>query len=120
MANILIVDDSASIRQMIKFTLEMAGHKITEATDGAQGLGLATKSNHELIISDVNMPNMDGIEMTAAIRDLGTHKSTPILLLTTESSFDKKGEGKKAGATGWLLKPFDSAQLTKIVTNVLP
>jgi two-component system chemotaxis response regulator CheY len=120
MANILIVDDSASMRQMIKFTLEIAGHKVTEATDGAQGLGLAKKNGYDLVISDVNMPNMNGIEMTTAIRELGTHKSMPILLLTTESGLDRKGEGKKAGATGWLVKPFDPEQLTKIVTKVLP
>lgn len=120
MANILVVDDSASMRQMIKFTLDIAGHKITEAADGKQGLSLAEGSDFDLVISDVNMPNMNGIEMTAGIRGLGNHKSTPILLLTTESGLEKKGEGKKAGATGWLVKPFDPEQLTKIVNKVLP
>lgn len=107
------------MRQMIKFTLEIAWHKVTEATDGLQGLHQAKDNAYELIISDVNMPNMSGIEMTAEVRALGSHKSTPILLLTTESGLDKKTEGKKAGATGWLVKPFDPEQLTKIVNKVL-
>lgn len=119
MANILVVDDSASMRQMIKFTLDIAGHKVTEAADGSQGLKLAESTNFDLVISDINMPNMNGIEMTSSIRGLSNHKSTPILLLTTESGADKKGEGKKAGATGWLVKPFDPEQLTKIVNKVL-
>jgi len=119
MADILIVDDSASMRQMIKFTLDMAGHKVSEATDGLQGLAMAEKGSYELIISDVNMPNMSGIEMTAGIQALGSHKSTPILLLTTESGMDKNSEGKKAGATDWLVKPFDPEQLTKIVKKLL-
>jgi len=120
MANILIVDDSASMRQMIKFTLEIAGHKITEAADGAIGLNLANKTAYDLVISDINMPKMSGIEMTADVRKLAAYKSIPILLLTTESAADKKAEGRKAGATGWLVKPFDPEQLTKIVVKVLP
>jgi len=119
MANILIVDDSASMRQMIKFTLEAGGLNIDEATDGLQGLGLAQRNQYDAVISDINMPNMDGIEMTQKIRTLPNYKFTPILLLTTESAGDKKAEGRSAGATGWLVKPFNPDQLTKIVNKVL-
>ena len=119
MANILIVDDSASMRQMIKFTLEVENHKITEARDGKEGLKHASEHKYDLVITDVNMPEMNGIELTAQIRELANYKSIPVLLLTTESAGDKKKEGKNAGATGWLIKPFDPTKLVQVVTKVL-
>lgn len=119
MADILVVDDSASMRHMVKFTLEMDGHKVTEGNDGEKGLALAKSNQFELIITDVNMPKMNGIELTAKVRALGNYKSVPVLLLTTESGLSKKQEGKTAGATGWLVKPFDPAKLSQTVTRVL-
>ena len=119
MANILIVDDSASMRQMIKFTLESDKHNVESGTDGSDGLNFTQKQQFDLIISDVNMPNMNGIDMTAKIRENPNYKSVPIILLTTESGLDKKSEGKTAGATGWLVKPFNPDQLLKIVKKVL-
>jgi len=119
MANALIVDDSGSMRQMISFTLTQAGHKVTEAVDGDDALKVVSKSAFDLIISDINMPNMDGITLVAEIRKLASYKFTPILLLTTESAVDKKKQGKAAGATGWLVKPFNPEQLIATVTKVL-
>ncbi len=119
MANILAVDDSASIRQMVTMTLKLAGHQVTEATDGVEGLSKAKGAKYDLILTDVNMPNMDGITLVKELRGLSDYRFTPILVLTTESGVNKKGEGKAAGATGWLVKPFDPDQLTATVKRVL-
>lgn len=119
MANILIVDDSASMRQMVSFTLKSAGHTVVDAVDGDDGLIKATSSQFDLVISDVNMPNKNGLELTADLRALANYKFTPILLLTTESAGDKKSEGKTAGATGWIVKPFNPETLNKTVSKVL-
>lgn len=119
MANILIVDDSASMRQMVAFTLKAAGHQVTDAADGAQGLTKAKSSQFDLVISDVNMPNRNGLELTADLRALPNYKFIPILLLTTESSGDKKMAGKTAGATGWIVKPFNPDTLNQTVNKVL-
>jgi len=119
MANILIVDDSASMRQMVSFTLKMDGHTVVDAADGVEGVNKAKSSQFDLIISDVNMPNKNGFEMTADIRALSNYKFTPILLLTTESAGDKKAEGKAAGATGWIVKPFNPDALKQTVAKVL-
>ncbi|QEP44739.1 response regulator [Ectothiorhodospiraceae bacterium BW-2] len=119
MANILIVDDSNSMRQMVSFTLKGAGHHITEASDGVQGLTKTKGSQFDLIISDINMPNMDGIAMVKAVRQLPNYKFTPILMLTTESASHKKQEGKAAGATGWIIKPFNPNGLLTTVNKVL-
>ena len=119
MATILAVDDSASMRQMVSFTLKGAGHNVLEATDGREALGIAQKGPVDLVISDVNMPNMDGITLIGELRKLSDYKYTPILMLTTESSGDKKSEGKAAGATGWIVKPFNPDQLIATIKKVL-
>lgn len=120
MANILIVDDSASMRQMVSFTLAGAGHQVTEAPDGADALDIAKAGEaFDLVLSDVNMPKMDGISLVKELRTLPSFKFTPILMLTTESGTDKKTEGKSAGATGWIVKPFSPDQLVATVNKVL-
>ena len=119
MAKILAVDDSASMRQMVSFTLKGAGHDVVEASDGLEALNFAQSGPVDLVISDVNMPNMDGISLIAELRKLSNYKFTPILMLTTESSGDKKSEGKAAGATGWIVKPFNPDQLIATINKVL-
>lgn len=119
MANILAVDDSASMRQMVSFTLKGAGHTVVEAVDGVDALAKAKSGKFDLVISDVNMPNMDGITLIKELRALPNFKFTPMLMLTTESSSDKKMEGKAAGATGWIVKPFNPDQLLATANKVL-
>ncbi len=119
MAKILAVDDSASMRQMVSFTLKGAGHDVIEACDGVEALGIAKGKSVDLVISDVNMPNMDGIALIAELRKLASYKFIPILMLTTESSTDKKMQGKTAGATGWIVKPFNPDQLLATIKKVL-
>ncbi len=120
MAKILAVDDSASMRQMVGFTLKGAGHDVLEASDGQEALKVAQgQSGIDLVISDINMPNMDGIALIKELRQLGQYKFTPILMLTTESGSDKKSEGKAAGATGWIVKPFNPEQLLSTISKVL-
>jgi two-component system chemotaxis response regulator CheY len=119
MANILAVDDSASMRQMVSFTLKGAGHNVTEAADGQEALNLAKSNQYDLVLSDVNMPNMDGIALTKELRTLPDFKFTPILILTTEAGMNKKQDGKAAGATGWIVKPFNPEQLLATITKVL-
>lgn len=119
MANILSVDDSASMRAMVSFTLKGQGHEVTEAVDGQDALDKAKGGQFDLIISDVNMPIMDGIEFIRNVRQIDKYRFTPILMLTTESGLDKKQEGKEAGATGWIVKPFDPQKLTAVVSKVL-
>ena len=118
---VLIVDDSATMRQMVSFTLTGAGFTVVEAGDGADAvkkLTAGTKPN--LVITDLNMPNMDGISLIKEIRKMGTLKFTPILMLTTESTDDRKKEGQAAGATGWIVKPFNPEQMLKVIAKVLP
>ncbi|MEO5344221.1 MAG: response regulator [Gammaproteobacteria bacterium SHHR-1] len=119
MATILTVDDSASMRQMVSFTLKGAGHTVTEAADGVQALAIAKRQSFDLVITDVNMPNMDGISLIRELRTLPAFRFTPLLMLTTESGADKKQQGKAAGATGWIVKPFNPDQLVKTVQKVL-
>ena len=119
MASILAVDDSASMRQMVTFTLKGAGYDVTEAKDGIEALQIAKSNSYNLVITDINMPNMDGITLTKELRSLPAYKFTPILTLTTESSSDKKMAGKQAGATGWIVKPFNPDQLLATVKKVL-
>ncbi len=116
---ILVVDDSASMRQMIAFTLKGAGYDVVEANDGLQGLSTAKSQNFDLIFTDVNMPGMDGLTFTREVRKLPNFKFTPILVLTTEAGAAKKAEGKAAGATGWLVKPFNPDQLLNTAKRVL-
>ena len=119
MASILAVDDSASMRQMVTFALKSAGHEVVEACDGVDALKVAKANTINLIITDVNMPNMDGISLIKELRGLPAYKFTPILMLTTEAGNDKKSEGKAAGATGWMVKPFNPEQLLMTVNKVL-
>jgi two-component system chemotaxis response regulator CheY len=119
MANILAVDDSASMRQMVAFTLKGAGHTVTDAADGQQALNIAKTGSFDLVLTDVNMPVMDGITLTRELRALPNYRFTPILVLTTEAGTDKKSEGRAAGATGWLVKPFNPDQLLATVKKVL-
>jgi two-component system chemotaxis response regulator CheY len=118
-ANILTVDDSASIRLTTKMTLTNAGYTVTEAADGAQGLAAAQAGHYDLIITDLNMPVMDGLTMIEELRKLPAHTGVPIIFLTTESDADLKARAKAAGATGWLTKPFDPENLVKIARKVL-
>lgn len=118
-ARILVVDDSASMRQMVSFALTSAGFSVDEAEDGAIALGRARSQRFDAVITDVNMPNMDGISLIRELRQLGDYRFTPLLMLTTESAADKKVEGKAAGATGWLVKPFNPDQLVATVHKVL-
>lgn len=119
MAQILIVDDSASMRNMVSATLQSVGHKITDACDGKAALDKAKGANFDAVVTDLNMPIMDGITLIKNLRALPEYKYTPLLLLTTESAADKKSEGKAAGATGWLVKPFNPAKLLATVERVL-
>ena len=119
MAKILAVDDSASMRQMVSFTLQGAGYDVIEASDGQEALDKAKTQSVDLVLSDVNMPVMDGITLIKNLRGLNTYKYTPILMLTTESAGDKKSEGKAAGATGWIVKPFNPDQLLNTIKKVI-
>jgi two-component system chemotaxis response regulator CheY len=119
MASILAVDDSASMRQMVAFTLKGAGYDVIEAGDGQEALNIAKSKKVNLVLTDVNMPKMDGIALIRALRGLPDYKFTPMLMLTTESAADKKQEGKAAGATGWLVKPFNPDQLLATIKKVL-
>ena len=119
MTKVLVVDDSNSIRDMVSFTLKSAGYQTVEAKDGLDGLSNAKASDFDLVISDVNMPNMDGISLCTELRKLANFKFTPILMLTTESSTDMKMRGKSAGATGWLVKPFNPEKLLATIKRVV-
>ena len=119
MASILVVDDSTSMRQMIVFTLKGAGHEVAEAPDGDAALDIARTRGFDLVITDVNMPNLDGITLIRELRALPTYKFIPLLMLTTESAQDKKQLGKEAGATGWIVKPFNPDELEATVDRVL-
>ena len=118
---ILIVDDSALMLTSVKGTLEMAGYKVETAEDGVKALTkLKSGVKPDLIITDINMPNMGGLELIKNVRAMPTFRFTPILTLTTESQAEKRAEGKKLGATGWLVKPAGGADLLKIIKQVLP
>ena len=119
MTKVLAVDDSASMRQMVSFTLKGAGYDVVEAKDGVEALGIAKTSSFNLVITDVNMPNMDGISLIRELRTLDDYKFIPMLMLTTESGMDKKTEGKAAGATGWIVKPFNPDQLLATIKRVI-
>lgn len=119
-ASILAVDDSPSMRQMVSYTLQSAGYNVVMANDGVEALKIAEDSpDLNLVLTDVNMPNMDGITLVKHLRGLDDYKFKPILILTTESSTEKKMMGKAAGATGWIVKPFDPEQLINTLRRVL-
>ncbi|MDH5388189.1 MAG: response regulator [Gammaproteobacteria bacterium] len=119
MASILLVDDSASMREMVSFTLKGVGHEVNEAEDGVEALEFAKTTSVDLVVTDVNMPNMDGITLTAELRKLDSYKFIPILILTTETGSVRKEQGKVAGATGWIEKPFDPDNLLGTINRVL-
>jgi two-component system chemotaxis response regulator CheY len=119
MATILTVDDTASMRQMISFTLHSVGHEVIQASDGQEALKVIEGKKVDLVIADINMPNMDGITLLKSLRALADYKFTPILMLTTESQEAKRQQGKVAGATGWIVKPFNPEQLLNVVKKVL-
>ncbi len=115
----MTVDDSASVRQMVRFTLQQAGHAVVEACDGRDAVAKLNGSPIDLLITDLNMPVMDGIQLIQHVRALPQFKFVPILMLTTESDPGKKQAGKAAGATGWIIKPFNPEQLVAVVSKVL-
>ncbi len=118
---VLVVDDSPTMRQMVTFTLTNAGFQVVEAGDGKEAVGKLTNGTKpDLVVTDLNMPVMDGITLIQEIRKMPALKFTPILMLTTESADDKKKAGQAAGATGWIVKPFNPDQMLKVIQKVLP
>jgi two-component system, chemotaxis family, chemotaxis protein CheY len=114
----LTVDDSKTMRDMVSFTLKGAGFEVREAADGKEALGVLASYKPDVVITDLNMPNMNGFELIRALRAGNDHKFTPILMLTTEGDDSKKQEGKAAGATGWIVKPFAPEKLVQVVQKV--
>jgi len=119
MARILAVDDSAAMRQIVGVTLKGAGYEVVSAEDGQEALEFARRETVDLVITDVNMPRMDGISLVRELRQLASYRLIPLLVLTTEASTEKKLEGKSAGATGWVVKPFNPERLLATVAKVL-
>lgn len=119
MKKILAVDDSRSMRQMVVFSLRTAGYEVSEAEDGMDALESAKREQFELILTDQNMPNMDGLNLIRQLRLIPRYQHTPILILTTESGDEMKKNGREAGATGWLVKPFDPGLLIEVVRKVI-
>lgn len=118
---VLVVDDSATMRQMVTYTLSNAGYQVVEAGNGKEAVGkLNGGTKPDLVVTDLNMPEMDGIALIKEIRKMAALKFTPILMLTTESADDKKKAGQAAGATGWIVKPFNPEQMLKVIQKVLP
>lgn len=115
----LVVDDSQSIRQMVAFTLKQVGFDVVEGGHGQEALDRLAGRKVDLVVTDLNMPVMDGITLIKRIRTQPANKFTPILMLTTESQDAKKQEGRAAGATGWIVKPFDPDQLIGVVQKVV-
>jgi two-component system chemotaxis response regulator CheY len=116
---ILTVDDSGSLRQMLSFSLKAAGYEVIEAIDGQDAMNKAQEQQADLVLTDQNMPGMDGLSLIKALRGLKNYQNVPILMLTTESGDDMKAMGKAAGANGWLVKPFDPARLTEVVKKLI-
>jgi two-component system chemotaxis response regulator CheY len=116
---ILVVDDSETVRQVLQLTLVNAGFDVVEAEDGLEALDKLSHHSVDMMITDLNMPNMDGLDLIKKVREDGTHRFTPIVMLTTESSEEKKLAGREAGASGWIVKPFKPEQLLKVVKLVL-
>ena len=116
---IMTADDSASVRQMVSFTLKQSGYEVLEAVDGRDALTKLGAQKVDMLITDLNMPNLDGIGLIKGVRGGSLNKFIPIIMLTTESQDSKKQEGKSAGATGWIVKPFKPEQLIAVVKKVL-
>ena len=119
MHTILAVDDSAAMRQLLSFTLKNAGYEVIEAIDGTDALEKTAARDFDLVLTDQNMPRLDGIGLTLKLREHPRFRATPILILTTESSDQMKQAGRDAGATGWLVKPFDPAKLIEVIGKVI-
>ena len=119
MKTVLALDDSASVRQMVKLTLTLAGYSVVEAADGVEGLTKAKAHAVHMVVTDLNMPNMNGLDFIRALRKLPAYKGIPIVFLTTENAEGVKSQAKEAGATGWITKPFKPEQLTGIVKKLL-
>jgi len=117
---VLTVDDSKTMRDMVAFTLRSAGFDVGEAEDGVKALAVLSAKPADLVITDLNMPNMDGITLIQKLRADPKYRATPILMLTTEGDPNKKAEGRSAGATGWLVKPFNPEKLVELVRRVCP
>jgi len=116
---ILAVDDSASIRQMVSFTLKGAGYEVIEAVDGQDALDKAKQRAFNLVLTDINMPRMDGLKLLENLRKISQYQAIPILMLTTESTDEMKSKGRSAGATGWLVKPFNPVSLVEVIKKVI-
>jgi two-component system chemotaxis response regulator CheY len=119
MARILAVDDSPSMLRMVSLTLASAGHSVAQAADGREALAAARVEAFDVVVTDVNMPNMDGIELVQELRGLPAYRYVPLLILTTEATAERKQQGRSAGATGWLVKPFNPERLLAVVEKVL-
>lgn len=117
--HILIVDDSPSIRQMVEMTLKSQNYQVTAAPDGQAALDLCQSNRYDFVLTDQNMPRMDGLTLIKSLRALAAYRSTPIVVLTTEASDSMKAQGRAAGATGWMVKPFDPQKLLAIAAKVL-
>lgn len=117
--HILIVDDSASVRQMVEATLKTASYAVTTAKDGAEAFEIAKGKQFDFVLTDQNMPNMDGLTLIKSLRTLPGYASTPIVVLTTEASDAMKTQGRAAGATGWMVKPFEPAKLLEVAKKVM-
>lgn len=117
--HILIVDDSASIRQMVEVTLKSSNYRVTAAKDGQEAYELCQKNSYDFVLTDQNMPRMDGLTLIKSLRGLPSYQATPIVVLTTEASDAMKAQGRAAGATGWMVKPFDPAKLLQVAAKVL-
>ena len=120
MKRVMIVDDSATVRHILQMTLVQAGYEVVEAIDGEDALRLFTENNVDMLVTDLNMPNLDGIGLIKEVRQNPRNRFMPIIMLTSESQLDKKQEGKMAGASGWVTKPFKPEQLLSIVRMVCP
>ena len=118
--NVMIVDDSNSVRQLIRFSLTDAGYSLLEASDGQEALATLKDIRANMVITDLNMPGLDGIGLLKELRALPAYKYTPIIMLTTESQMGKVHEGKSAGATGWIVKPCSGDDLIRVIKKVLP
>jgi two-component system chemotaxis response regulator CheY len=116
---VLAVDDSRSILQMVAFTLKGSGYQVLEATNGQEALGVASRQKVDLVLTDLNMPVMDGLTLIKSLRTQPAYRFTPMLMLTTEAGAAFKEQGKSAGATGWLVKPFDPQKLLGVVKKVI-
>jgi two-component system chemotaxis response regulator CheY len=119
MKTVMTIDDSASVRKMVSYTLKGVGYEVVEAADGFEALDKLGETEVNVLVVDVNMPRMGGLEFVRKVREIPSHVSTPVIMLTTESAEDSIEEGKAAGASAWMVKPFSPEQLVEVVRKVL-